>query len=663
MAYDEFNATKLYGLLDSPSEGTLRVNNAEEGAAPASPLDLLKASLIDAQVVQRRAQYSLQDAQMRELAYNRDHATTGQSNISSPFLEATPIGGTQDTAIGVQDGTEQRLTAMLRSMVQTPQMQDTNSLVKYDPSKADVRAVRANMLLNEDGGANSLTQGNKIKASVDKNGRISYTNIGTDPSDGMIKAAVGATAEQAFTSGTLRDAIKQIKSSTDSDTQLGLYTSLQKSYATYSVDMHNKLMAIEETALDIPRIKEQIAKSESEDKILRMSNPLMTSSPATAGLLKELQLRSNLADSNVKTKLATNTEIAGLDAEMTTIPQFMNNAINKSGKLEAKADAQAMINAQVAANTPSFSYDNAKMLGLTNGSMTPVEQAISINKQTLYDKTTDGKLQNEAINTPPTEMVGKALITKNPYATRLAVSQEMNLSGRPQAAVEADIGTMNRLMTDGTFFSSELKRIPMAPADREQLTKAFTMANGATSNQAKMELAGERLKVVQQIMANRVTSQFTGDVSSWDNFSAVPRAGQSPTDTSVLMGVAIEKAKQSGLPLTIGNVGKQFIGDAVGAPRAALYKTFLNIANDYGSRRSNSSVAAIDMKLVNDSAAGMFVNTSPLRSISSKALDGAAMVTNNLLSAVPGYIPASYHGISNLFNNSTIDPNSNTPLK
>lgn len=513
-------------------------------------------------------------------------ALTNLINASSQGVPSAPVS-TSKGGVQVSNTPPQPVTApaVASSTLDTPV--DTPKVIPVVPlTEAEKRVAYIN---EQSAAGNYGNTGNQIRAIIQPNGRTLLTNVGT-PSTGKVQQQGGVNGA-AMTSTLMKEQLDAIYNEPDEKKRIDLYTNLQSSFAQHNVQLSNEVLAKAEASVDLPSLKAKLAVQRHQDVFDRQRDPSLAGKSNPATDLMERQVAnataeaSHLADRAIK----SNVELAGMTEQLKVAGPMINKADAMSAARDIKQTAleakQQLAIDKVVAATPEVAYSNIEAVFPEMKGKTKEEQAVFLSSKSSLNATPEMKAKYNAVVLDPSTAVKHAFVNSSSPAIDVARFHEMKATGKSISEVDASLNDVKTLMNNSADFNKAVSTF--FKGDKVTQDRLTIIGNTASkgSDASKLEGKAARFDAVREILTAKRTSEFSADVSKWDNY-----------DISSPMGKAIADLKVLKLDATVDNVVKQLVGtDATPTVRIQAKKYFHDEAVKAAERANTSFISKVDL--------------------------------------------------------------------
>lgn len=459
-----------------------------------------------------------------------------------------------------------------------PQM-TVPSVGQQQTIKANQNADKAN-IINENAAKGEYGgNGNTIRASVQADGTLSITNVGTTPSS-QIYGITGQSAEEGLTTSNIDARLSMIQNEQDPLKRVALYGQLEGDAAALKAKITGEALKSAEITMGIPELEDEVQRQRQLDRAdSAYWTKYQADSDETKAAVAMLAAARNDVNQEASNALNSNITLASLNAKLVTASRLGQKLDQQDAINANKAERNAIRDEDLLAATPPASIERAKALFFQDAPGSSNTDIAKYIQTGLKDADT-----KEALLAPDSEIPQIAFVKGNGTAKEILTQKEMATAGITRAEAEARVNEFD------SVFKDKKAREKMAQAlykDRKSPEYQAIMNEGlaSQSKEAQLQYKETLFNAAMQYKQQQVTGNFVARADAWNV-------------TDPMFQDALTKTRAAGLPTDMNNVLKQYIGTAVGAEKAAKAKAFEGLIQLGSKNVGRSELASVDSQVL-----------------------------------------------------------------
>lgn len=454
----------------------------------------------------------------------------------------------------------------------------TDQQARIDTNKARVTEINQS---SEEGNYNFSSVGtskNKVVASLDENGRVSITNVGTGPREQAQTITTPDTAESRLNANNLDNRIRSITGASDSTQAAILHGDLLAEYETMRTNTYAENLKSIEQSMRLEDLEANLARLQEKDTIAIQSGKLYNFSDETIKaqelVTRTKQQANKLAEESVSHNLVLNAMGTKIQSALPAIEAANTRLATAGLKRDAKAEAKAEEADRLVAQTPDYALKRAILL---NPKMTEGDAA-----RFLRDKQIRNPDEFQAIMTP-SESLPDLVLQGNTAASKFFIEEEMRNTGKSLEAVQDELKAFSTIAND----REGLKRFVVKSfgPDSAEAAQIRPYLSGAISITGKAEdkaqSAAVRGRVAKMVMSQMATANFNSNLTEWKE---------------PILEDTLAQLRKTNLEPTLDNALPVFLGDSKGEERRAKVDQFGNIMRHARNRANVSTLGQINVE-------------------------------------------------------------------
>lgn len=442
---------------------------------------------------------------------------------------------------------------------------------------------------------NANTDQYGVTASVDKDGKVSLTNIGADgkptpQSQAQAQPEVYAGSLETTTSANLNDIIGRLQKATDIGDARGTITEAKHEIVNEEARIRKGVLDLETKRLGVDQMQTRLLASEALDQKTPGYKIGMGDSANTRALRDALYKAEDQARQNTDRMLQNNVSMSRLAIAASTLEQ-------EQRRLESLAATKFNRDAQSAIRKDDAIFKKQTSDLAAYESLDPFQRSIISRLNPLVAqqgnegalvayhtrKTKEDSNYRELMQADKQDYARLALT--NPLARTVVAQQESENTGRPIATIEKELESIRDLGKNPNAVKMWADARAQGQLGNKAQARAAAMmeyqkaANGTTkaAKEMKAELDQDIAMTLYQVQRS---NSFQNDLNNWN----VPE----------LQPLVNEAVKRTG-KADIDSVLSLYIGDLQGPEAITAYQAFKSVAKGVAARESKSVFGQIDL--------------------------------------------------------------------
>lgn len=426
---------------------------------------------------------------------------------------------------------------------------------------------------------------------VQPNGNLSITNTPQTRSEASGRGATTPNTSQSAASTGIQASIQALLRESDPNAKIAMYGQLQTEVGKLKGDLWQQAFNQAATKLGIPQLEAMVRANEAADRAAPQWNQYQSDSPITAKAKAQLMAARSMVDTEAKNYLAGNTTLAGADAQLKTAGVMLERQIAEIDRAKAKEGQRQeasdlrldefkarrefdreMKDEQLLAQTPQTQITRMQAIDPSMLGKDPVD----VVKYIAYG-IKDNEIK-QALTASDEELPKLAFGLQNKAATAVLISNEVARTGRPLADVQAEVASINKLMTDPKAFAGKLKELNIKD---EALSNA--LRNPALlSKEQRLSLADKMYSLAIGLKSQEIQARFSSDVNLWKVADPAFKA-------------VVDQTKATSPSPHMEDLYTTYVGSAQGPDLVAKADQFKKWMLEAGKPYANSSIAPLDL--------------------------------------------------------------------
>jgi hypothetical protein len=450
---------------------------------------------------------------------------------------------------------------------------------------------KAGNYANTDMSGNTITSGSSIESSLDENGNVTITNVGTAP-NAQMGGISGTTAAEQLSVQNVDARIKALAENTNTtDMALG-FGQLQSDLETMKIRIFEQAKTNALVSQRVPELQANLERLQRLDEEVRIKKPneFVGASPATMQAAQILATATSNAEQLATKSVGSNISIVALENKIKAAVPIINNNLNKQNTAEINKQAKLdMQQEKENALISSIPVETLARVQQQNPTFTAADSA-----KFLMTKQVQAPEEMKAYTAKPEQLAPIAFKEGNATAEKFLIDEEVGQTGKDPLIVKKEVSEFKALMADTNLLKkTALRMYGEKSEDYQAIVEAIGNSGIASTKEKKIAATDVRYRIATQIASVQKQQAFKSDLTQW-KVSGLEEA--------------LAKNKQLNLPATMENILNQYVGTTVGSERYAKIQNFTKIMRDAGRRDEGSFIASINTDLVSDEIALHFAD-------------------------------------------------------